>query len=313
MSIFLVGALLLPSLFWPKDPSSAVALQAAGITDIAVPPAMGDSWKSITNIKARALDSEQLVKAATPTVNFRAGGNNAAATHEPWVDSNGWRFLRQPDGSFFYTAPGKTAALAAAEAYSYGVQAVVQTDEAGLPSFSKMLQFLQTLTPQALPGLANFQFVDDGSQSSGEFMNLLVRTNLLFKTVKTPEQSPSLTVTLGSPQYPKSDAGNPKLLAEKVRANVTDEKRLLRIYGSSVVIARLLGSGAHARLFLLNYGSARSGVDGMRVRILGEYAKHQLNEFQVTDAKLLDYKSGSGFTEFTLSELPVFAVIDLDR
>jgi hypothetical protein len=229
------------------------------------------------------------------------------------VDSNGWRFLRDPGGRFVYHAPGKAAALAAAEAYVFGVQADVQTDAAGAKPLAEMKSFLQSLTPTgAMPALFNFDYVDDGSPAAGEFMNLLVRTNLLFKVVKQPEAD-ATTVALGSAQYPKSEGGNPKLLAEKVRAQVTDEKRLLRIYGNSTVIGRLVGSADHTRLFLLNYEAARNSVDGIRVRVLGNFPQQHLAEFQSPDAKLVDYKTSSEATEFTLRELPVIAVIDLQR
>jgi len=285
---FLLPALLLPALFWPQGPETAPALRSAGIVDIAVPAAQAGSWKTVTAIKTQSVDLHQLTKAATPTVNFRT--SNASATREPWVDSNGWRFLRQPGGRFHYDVPGKAAALAAAEAYAYGVQAVVKTDEAGLKPFGEMIRFLQSLPPgDAMPALFNFEYVDDGSPAAGEFMNLLVRTNLLFRVVKEPGSSGGMTVALGSAEYPKSEAGNPKLLAEKVRAHLTDEKRLL------------------------NYGAGHGGVDGIRVRVLGNFARQQMTQFQAPGTTLLDYKTGSGATEFTLAHLPVFAVIDLQR
>ena len=252
------------------------------------------------------------IRALTPAVNYRT--SNASATREPWVDSNGWRFLRDPQGNFVYNAPGKAAPLAAAEAFAYGIQADVQTDSSGTKPLSEMKSFVQALKPNAaMPPLFNFEYVDDGSQAAGEFMNLLVRTNLLFKVVKTPDTNGGLTVALGSTDYPKSEAGNPKLLAEKVRWHVTDEKRLLRIYGSSVVIGRLVGSSGHTRLFLLNYGSSHDHAEDVRVRVLGNFQQQHLAQFQSPAAKLLDYKTGFGATEFTVADLPMFAVIDLQQ
>jgi hypothetical protein len=260
----------------------------------------------------KASDNPHPIHAVTPGVNYNA--SNASATREYWVDSNGWRFLRDPGGHFSYNAPGKAAALATAEAYTYGVKADVQTDAAGQKPLAEMTRFLQSLSPNgSMPALFNFQYVDDGSPAAGEFMNLLVRTNLLFKVVKTPDASGGMVVALGSAEYPRSEAGNPKLLAEKVRANVTDEKRLLRIYGSSVVIGRLVGSAGHIRLFLLNYGFARGSVEGIRIRVLGNFQQQHMAQFQSPGAKLLDYKTGSGATEFTLADLPMFAVIDLQN
>ena len=86
-------------------------------------------------------DTAQLSKAVTPRVTFRA--NEASATRAPWVDSNGWRYLRQPDGHFYCEAPGATAAaLAAGEAFAYGVHVGIHTDDAGLAPLNKMLAFL---------------------------------------------------------------------------------------------------------------------------------------------------------------------------
>jgi hypothetical protein len=304
VTILLLGALLFPSLFWTSGPETAPSLQAAGVTSILIPTASVELWKGAPDIKTRAIDPTQLIKAATPAIYLRSG--NASATTDPWLNSNGWRFMRQPDATFFYNVPGKAVALAAAEAYVYGVQAVVQTDVAGLKPFADMLALLQALPAANLPELANFEYLDDGSPASGDFMNLLIRTNLLFKTVKAAGPDSRLTVALGSPQYPIAEAANPKLLAEKVRAQITDEKRLLRIYGSSLVIGRLAGAGGRLRLSLLNYGAAKANVEGIRVRVLGDYTQHQ-------GAAIVDYKTGSGVTEFTLTDLPVLAVIDLQR
>lgn len=314
---FVLSALLLPILFWPKGPETVPALRTAGIAEIAIPKVQDASWKTDAGVKTHTIDMAELTKVATPRVNFRI--SNASATREPWVDSNGWRFLRQPGGHFYCDAPGKAAAaLAAAESYAYGVQAVVEADAAGLQPFAEMTRFLQSLTPgDAMPSLFNFRYLDDGSPAAGEFMNLLVRNNLLFQVVSKPDSTGGMTVALGSAQYPKSEAGNPKLLAEKVRAELTDEKRLLRVYGSYVVIGRLVGSGTHMRVFLLNYGAANGAVEGIRVRVLGNFKQHHVSQFQFTGksqgTKLLDYQTGSGATEFTLATLPLFAVVDLQN
>jgi hypothetical protein len=263
-------------------------------------------------IAAANADVAQLSKAVTPRVTFR--GNVASATRAPWVDSNGWRYLRQPDGHFYCEAPGATAAvLAAGEAFAYGVHVAIHTDEAGLGPLNKMLAFLADAKDGDFSPLVNIGFVDDGSAESGEFMNLLVRRNLLFKAVKQPDPKLDLTVRLGSAEYPKAEAANPSLLAEKVRANLTDAKRLLRIYGSEVVVGRLTGNGGAVRLYLINYGAARSPAHGVRVRVLGKYAKQQAEQFDSAETKLIDVSTDSGATEFTLPELKTFAIINLAK
>jgi hypothetical protein len=307
----IVAALLLPSLFWDKGPETVNLLRQAHISHISIPAAMAESWKRVPDISVDIVDPKQLIRVLTPSVVFHA--EEASATRAPWVNSNGWRFLRQPEGRFYYEAPGEAARLAAAEAFTYSANAVIHTDAAGVESFGKMLAFLERVSTEDLPALANIGFIDDGSPQSGEFMNLLVRRNLLFRVVKIPNPKLDLTVKLGSARYPTSEAGNPNLLAEKVRANLTDEKRLLRLYGSEVVVGRLVGDGTRARLYLLNYGAARSPVQGIRIRILGVYPKQDLVEYDSPNARLLDVSTSSGATEFTVPELNVFGIIHLSR
>jgi len=98
-----------------------------------------------------------------------------------------------------------------------------------------------------------------------------------------------------------------------VRSNLTDEKRLLRLYGSDAVVGRLVGDGNRARLYLLNYAAARAPVEGIRIRILGIYSKQGIVEYDKPNARLMDVSTASGATEFTVPELKVFSVINLSR
>jgi hypothetical protein len=312
LTFFAGVLLLLPTLFWNQGPQSANVLAQADIHEITVPPALADSWKSAGGFTVHTENPNQLTSLPAPGVTIRA--RQASATQAPWVVSNGWRFLRQPDGRFCYDAPGPAAALAAAEAFMYNAHAVIRTDEAGLPSLGRMLKFLRTLGANDLPPKVNIAFVDDGSAASGEFMNLLVRRNLLFKAVKSAgDDKTDLHVALGEPEYPKDEASNPALLAEKVRANLTDAKRLLRIYGSEVVIGRLVGTGDQTRLYLLNYAASKYPIDGVRVRILGDYSQPKLENYDDSQTGLLDIAKTGGAIEFTLPRLKEFAVVDLAR
>jgi hypothetical protein len=54
-------------------------------------------------------------------------------------------------------------------------------------------------------------------------------------------------------------------------------------------------------------------VDGIRVRVLGQYPKHQLWLAEGTGVELLDYSVEPDATEFTLPELKTYAVVDLSR
>lgn len=309
--IVLALAVLLPSLFWDHGPDTAAALRDAGITHVSVPQSMAESWKKVSGISVEVADPQGMRKLPPPSVHFRM--DEASATRAPWVDANGWRYLRYAGSKFYCDAPGKAAALAAAEAYTYGAGTLIHTDADGLKPLGQMLQFLGKLPPVDLPPVSDIRFIDDGSPQSGEFMNLLIRRNLLFRIAKPGDSGKGLVVQLGSKEYPKSEAANPSLLAAKVRANLTDEKRSLRIYGSEVVIGRLLAENGSARLYLLNYQSGRRAVEGIRVRVSGDYAKHSVSAYDAPGRTLMDYSMKTGATEFTLPELKTYAVVDLTR
>jgi hypothetical protein len=307
----LFAALLLPTLFWDQPPNTADLLRKADLHAIAVPPSQESAWKRVSGFTVEAVDPSRTTKLPKPGVRFRV--HEASATGAPWVDSDAWRILRQPSASFFYEAPGESAASAAAEAFTYGAKAVIHTDEAGLKPLGAMLTFLARVQDPKLPPIVNFEFVDDGTPESGEFMNLLIRRNLLFRVVQKPDPASGVTVKLGSPRYPRSEAANPSLLAEKVRAEITDEKRVLRIYGSEIVVARLEGDENSARVYLLNYAGNELVVDGIRVRVLGKYTHFKVSVAGVPDQTVSDPLSSTEATEFTLKHLNTLAVIDLAR
>jgi hypothetical protein len=250
------------------------------------------------------------VKLITPAVNYRM--DEASASSAPWIDSNGWRFLRDASGHYYYDVSGASAALAAAEGHAYGVDAAVNTDSSGVKPLAAMRAFLKELNEPKLPALANIGYVDDGSAQSGELMNLLVRRNLLFRVIPAPDPQLNLNVRFGSSEYPKTEK-DPSLLAQKVRSNLGDEKRLVRVFGSEVVIARLMGSSGRVRVCLLNYAAAARRVQGIRVSVLGNYPRHKLHAYNVPDASLVDYSVENGVTEFTLPELREYAVVDLSE
>lgn len=301
----------LPTLFWDGAADTAPALRDAGIHQIVVPAAQLATWKDATGIAAEAADLQAAVKVMAPLVNYRM--DEASATRAPWVVANGWRFIRRPQGRFYYDVTGKQAALAAAEAFCYGANAMIRTDAAGLKPLAEMLDFLRTVVGEPLPPVADIGYIDDGSSASGEVMNLLVRDNLLFQLVTSPDRRLKLNVKLGTKEYPLADAKNPGTVAHAVRYNLTDEKRSVRVYGSPVVVVRLTATEGHARLHLLNYAGANRKVDGVRVRVLGRYSKHQLSLADGAGVELLDYTVDSDATEFTLPELKTYAIVDLSR
>jgi len=301
----------LPTLFWDGAADTAPALREAGIRQIQVPAARLAEWKNVPDISAEAADLQRAVKLLAPTVNYRM--DQASASRAPWLISNGWKFLRQPKGRWYYDVPGRQSAIAAAEAFSFGANAMVRTDAAGLKPLAEMLEFLGSVNTDPLPPIADIGFIDDGSSAAGEVMNMMVRDNLLFEIVAKPDPRFKLTARLGAKEYPLADAKNPGVVAHAIRGNLTDEKRSVRIYGSPVVVVRLTGSGGKVRLQLLNYTGATRNVDGIRVRVLGQYPQHQLAAADSPGLELVDYSAEPDATEFTLTQLKTYAVIDLSR
>ncbi|MFN7992752.1 MAG: hypothetical protein U0Q18_04090 [Bryobacteraceae bacterium] len=302
----LLLAVLLPGLYWDQPVDTAQSLQKAGIERVYVDPAQVSAWQT-QGFTVLAFDRQAAVKATVPGVQYRM--DVASATTVPWIDANGWQFARAPSRRYFYEASKGTAALSAAEAFAYGVEAAVQAAPEDLDSLVRMLHFLSGLDSTPLPARANFGVIDDGSDVMGEVLNLMSRHNLLFQIVPAPDPKLDLNVRLGTPEYPTDEAADPYAFAIKLRHKLTDEKRLLRIYGSNVVLGRLTGDEHHAKVQLLNYG--RNTVKGLRVRVLGTYKEPHLAAFGHDNATVRDFMAENGATEFTIPDLTTYAAVDL--
>jgi hypothetical protein len=304
----------LPLLYWVQGIETAPGLRQAGIEQIAAPPNKLDEWRKagFNVIALSQQDLEQRVKLLVPRVAGRA--DVASATRRPWIDSNGWRFMRTPAGKFYYDlserGAGK-ATLAIAEAWAYHADAILKIDPSDLVAAGKMLAFLRALSPANanLPLIADIGLIDDGSAATGEVMNLLTRRNLMFRVVAAPVPQLKVNIKLGSKEYPQSEASDPNAFALKVRRQLGDENRSLRLYGTEVVISRLTGDGTRLRLHLLNY-SGRD-VDSLRVRTRGKYARPELKAFGIEQAGIEDFVVEDGATEFTIPKLGVYALIEL--
>jgi len=301
-------AALLPGLYWDQGPKTADVVRQAGIERVFVPAGQEGAWKT-AGIDAQPFDASKFVKLPAPGVERRM--NIAAATSMPWVDANGWRLERDGRHQYSYDVPWRKAALAAAEAYVYGVDAVVHPETRDLTAFGEMLAFLKSIDQPAMPVMANIAIIDDGSDEMGEVLNLLSRRNLLYRIVTTPDPKYDLSVQIGTEDFPKDAALDPSAFATLVRQKLTDEKRLLRIYGSDVVLGKLNGDGQHLRVHLINYGGGK--VDGLRVRVLGAYQHGKLAAFGIKDPALADYAVADGGTEFTIPEMGTYAVVDLEK
>jgi hypothetical protein len=304
-------AVALPGLYWDQGPETAGALQSAGIEQIFVPAARQDAWRGQAGLEVQTADLQQTTKLAEPGVQFRM--NRASATRSPWITANGWEMLRSPEALFYYDVKGPGGALAAAEAFAYGARAVIATDQPGLEPLGHMLGFLRGLEQPELPQFADIGVIDDGSFETGELLTMLSRGNLLYRTVDAPDPRLKLNVQLGTPEYPTEQAAEPHVLAAKVRSHLTDEKRSLRIYGSAVVVARVVGDAGRLRVHLLNYAGAERPVNGIRVRVLGRYPKQTIAIAGVEAPRLVDVRVSEEATEFTLPEMKVYAVVDLYR
>jgi len=301
--VTLLLAALLPRLFWDAGPETAPELRQAGIEKIAVMAERVAQWKGLLDVEAA--DPARCIRLVAPSVDYRA--NQASASRTPWLNANGWRIVRQPAGEFVYDVKGGQAGLAAAEAFSWNANALIRTDAAGLRPLGEMLRLLRGVPAEDLAPVADFGFEDDGSAAAAEVMNLFVKGNLLFRVVPRAEPSLKLHVKLGTKDYPLEDAKNPVKIAQMARANLGDDRRSVRVYGSAVVVARLLAGRDRARLHLLNYAGAERRVDGIRVRVAGEYSKATVRP----EMKILDLEKTEGGTEFTLPEIRTYVVVDL--
>ena len=307
--LVVVLVLSVPCVYWTQGIASRPALEAAGLTTLCVPADQADLWRAagvrVTPVSEADFSARE--SALSPGVTTRAGV--ASPTRAPWINANGWRFIRQPSKKYAYSPRAGAAALAAAEAYAYGADAMLKIDPADVKPVADMLTFLGSVPSLELPAIADIGLVDDGSDVTGEVMNLLARRNLLYRIVPPPSQPLPLNVVIGSSAYPRDAAADPSAFVLKVRRDLTDERRSLRLYGSEVVIARLTGDGQRVRLHLINYGGR--DVEGLRVRVRGVFRTGGALVAGAGQAPLLDQSTADGATEFTLARLTTYAVIDL--
>lgn len=266
--------------------------------------------RAVLKISAVALSAADLAsREALPAPGVTARAGVASPTRSPWIVANGWRFIRSPGAKYRYDLPAGKAMLAAAEVWAYGADAVLKIDPADEAVVNAMLKSLAGLPPVDLPAIADFGVVDDGSAVTGEVMNLLARRNLLYQVVKTPSARFRLNIAIGSREYPAEEAADPSTFALKIRRQLTDEQRSLRIYGSEVVIARLTGGAGRIRLHLINYGGRE--IEGLQVRVRGTYGTGDAWTDGAGRVALQDHTIADGATEFTLPRLGTYAVVDL--
>jgi hypothetical protein len=300
----------LPCLYWTEGVESKARLEAASITRVCVAPDQVENWRaagfSATPVTAAEVAAREPLPA--PGVTARAG--LASPTRAPWIVANGWRFSRSPEKHYLYDVAAGHGALAAAEAFAYGADAVLKIDPADLQTVGAMMAFLQSVPDADLPVMADLAVVDDGSAVTGEVMNLLARRNLLFEVVKAPSPEFRINIAVGTRDYPVQDAADPSALAQKIRRQLTDDQRSVRVYGSEVVICRLTGDARRRRLHLINYGGA--DIQGLRLRLRGAYRPGGAYVAGAGRVELQDQVVANGATEFSIPHLATYAVIDLE-
>jgi hypothetical protein len=285
------------------------ALKNAGISRICVSPDRVDAWRAAGFEAVATSDTDLAGRQTLPIPGIESRVDRVSSTRSPWVNANGWRFVQNPAGRYVYELPAGSAALAAAEAAQFNADVVLKIDPSDLPEVGKVLAFVSELPASALPPVADIAVVDDGTDEAGEVMNLLARRNLLYEPVKEASSRHAVTVALGTEKYSRKEAENPSEFALKVRRELTDDRRTLRVYGSEVVLARLTGDATHRRLQLVNYGGRE--IDGLRIRLLGAWKIDGLRVVGDPNAAAQDVAVADGATEFSIPALNVYAVVDL--
>jgi hypothetical protein len=298
-----------PCVFWTQGVESRATLDAAGVRHICVAPDQVEAWRKLGFAASPITTAELASREALPTPGITARAGVASPTRSPWVVASGWRFVRAPAAKYAYTIPAGKAALAAAEVFAYGADAVLTIDPADLKAVGTMMAFFESLPPLNLPAVADIGVIDDGTPLTGEVMNLLARRNLLFDVVKDPSRRFAINIRIGSAEYPREQAADPSAFAQKIRAQLTDERRTLRVYGSEVVVCRLTANRTAARLHLLNYGGR--DIEGLRVRVRGAYRTGEAHVAGSGRVPLQDEVVADGALEFTLPRLGTYAVVDL--
>ena len=248
---------------------------------------------------------------AVPPPAVRNVPNVAFATSDPWIESNAWRFQRGLRQAHYASLPVGSAGLAAAEAFTFGVDAMLNPDPADMQPLADVLRFLNAQDQPRLPPLANIGIVDDGTPAMGEAMNMLTRRNLLYRVVQEPDRRLDLTVRLGTRDFPADALMNPSEFAARVRAKLGDDKRLVRLYGTNTAIAYLTGAGARVRLYLLSYSRNRT-QPGLRVSVRGRYRPTGVAAYGAApEATLVDVRHPGRTTEFSLPPFSTIAIVDL--
>ncbi|MFN0085152.1 MAG: hypothetical protein ACKVX9_07170 [Blastocatellia bacterium] len=300
----------LPLVYWTEGVETSERIRKAGVEPIAVPAESADGWRGagIRIVPVTKADLERRRKTIVPRIAGR--GNVASATRRPWIDANGWLYLRQPVGKFLAELPAGRAPLAAAEAYVYQADLLMKIDPGDLEAVGEVASFFRALpAARPLPAVGDLAVIDDGSDAIGEVMNLLTRRNLLFELLPRSSAKYRINIRLGTKAYPAADAADPSEFALKIRHQLGDENRSLRIYGSETVFARYTAGGGLFRLHLLNYSNSQ--IDGLRVKLKGAASAGALGRaFGVGEFTPDTPVQADGAYEFSIPRMRLYSMIE---
>src|SRR5207248_2658475 len=119
---------------------AALVLTCAAFAQIHVTTA-GSSLVDQGLASTAPVGSEAAAFQQVPSPGVRFQMNEAQATAAPWIDSNAWRFERGLKKANYAKLLAGAAPLAAAEAFAFDVEAILNPDPADLPELGRMLQF----------------------------------------------------------------------------------------------------------------------------------------------------------------------------
>ena len=308
MTPLLAVLLSLPCVYWTQGVDTRAALQAAGIKRICVAPDRADDWRAAGFSVTPVSESELAARTALPAPGITARAGVASPTRSPWIVASGWRFMQSPAAKYAYTVAAGKGALVLAEAAAYGADAIITIDRADVEPVGAMLSFLETIPALDLPPIADFAVVDDGSAVTAEVMNLLARRNLLFAVGARPR--PGFQSTSRSAMRLSCRRGRrPQPVRVEDRRQLTDEQRSLRVFGSDGIICRLTGDKTRLRLHLINYGGR--DIEGLRIRVRGTFRDGEAYVAGAGRVALADQVAADDATEFSLSKMGTYAVVDL--
>ena len=123
---------MLPGLHWAGGLDTASQLSNAGIERVIVTAESIVAWRDLGFSPESDAGLVDYTEVGPPTV--RMERSIAAATSVPWVEANGWHFLRGVEFARYRDMPSGLAALAVAEAFSYRRRHTFIRNSVAIPS-----------------------------------------------------------------------------------------------------------------------------------------------------------------------------------